>query len=151
MDIDLNEGGKIFYQFFGTAPNSYLVVEYYQAAQYDNFDPQTMQAIFYENGDIHFQNKSITSPLANGGWDFIDAKVGLEHGDLVNYNVYTNNWNQTFNGQAVSEKSVYFRLNPLSTGGGGIPGADIALISLSSLIAIVIIVRKFRKSKISKF
>lgn len=146
-DLDLDVGGSIFYQFFGAAPNRYLVVEYYQVAQYDTWDPQTMQAIFYENGDIHFQYKSITESEI---W-YENTVVGLDHGDLVNYNIYTNNWTQKFNNQSVAEKSVYFRLSELPPGSPPIPGADIALISLSSLMGIVIVVRKFKKSKISKF
>ncbi len=247
-DLDLSSGGSILYQFFGTAPNRYLVIEYYQVAEIETHDPQTMEAIFHENGDIHFQYKSITSPLGSTDWSYPNVTVGLEHGDLVNYNMYTNNWTQTFNNQPVASKSVYFKLSgspmvpslniltpsPTTTttislewtrslfnpdnytlyrhtaeinsgtlgsatevktitdnsttdtvpgvgtwyyavvahnengssapsnspsievessgggGGGPIPGADIALISLSSLIAIVIIVRKFKKSKISK-
>ena len=140
--------GDVYYQFFGTAPNRYLVIEYHQVAEVDYYDPQTMEAIFYENGDIHFQYKSI---IIDSTWSYPNAVVGLDHGDLINYNVYTNNWSQTFNNQSVFEKSVYFRLSPVSSGGGVIPGAHIALISLSSLIAIVIVVRKIKKSKISKF
>ena len=146
-DLSVDYGGSIFYQFFGAAPNRYLVVEYHQIAEYYIEVPQTMQAIFHENGDIHFQYKSITESEIWGE----NTVVGLDHGDLVNYNIYTNNWTQKFNNQSVAEKSVYFRLSELPPGSPPIPGADIALISLSSLIAIVIIVRKFKKSKISKF
>jgi hypothetical protein len=147
-DLYPGSGGEVYYQFFGTAPNRYLVIEYYQVAEVDYYDPQTMEAIFYENGDIHFQYKSI---IINSTWSYPNAVVGLDHGDLINYNVYTNNWSQTFNNQSVFEKSVYFRLSELPPGTPPIPGADIALISLSSLIAIVVIVRKFKKSKKSKF
>lgn len=109
-DLIPSDYGQIFYEFFGNAPNRYLVIEYFEVAEINAESYLTMEAIFYENGDIKFQYKNITDPMSGMGWDYPDAKVGLVHGDLINYSNYTNDWNAAFGG-AVNELAVYFRLN----------------------------------------
>lgn len=156
-DLIPSDHGQIYYEFFGNAPNRYLVIEYFEVEEIMEEEYQTMEAIFYENGDIKFQYKNITDPMSGNGWDY-DAKVGLDHGDLINYNNYTNNWTITFGG-AVKERAVYFRLSKsgaiyLPLGGDddddddgeqAIPGFDLYLILLSSLLALIAVVKKLRK------
>ncbi|MFX1481380.1 MAG: hypothetical protein ACFFCI_25150, partial [Promethearchaeota archaeon] len=103
-------GGSVFYEFKGTAPNRYLVIEYFQVKNWTNALPGLIgdfEAIFYENGTIKFQYKLVRELM----WDQYSAPVvGLDHGDLINFSNYTNNWTKTFTGD-VKELAVYFELN----------------------------------------
>ena len=80
-DLNPEEGGDIYYQFFGTAPNRYLVIEYYQVVDYhDELLIGDCELILYEHGNITLQYKNL--------YDHIDPTIGLDHGDLTNYNYY---------------------------------------------------------------
>ncbi|MFX1443008.1 MAG: hypothetical protein ACFFHV_06300 [Promethearchaeota archaeon] len=75
--------GDVFYQFLGSSPNRYLVIEYYQAYDFHNEElVGDFEVIFYENGTIKFQYKLVNNL---GGFEPI---IGLDHGDLTNYNSY---------------------------------------------------------------
>ncbi|MFX1446389.1 MAG: Loki-CTERM sorting domain-containing protein, partial [Promethearchaeota archaeon] len=68
-------------QFFGTAPNRYLVIEYYQVVDYsDELPIGDCEVILYEHGNITLQYKNL--------YDHIYPTIGLDHGDLTNYNYY---------------------------------------------------------------
>ncbi len=80
-DLDPGDGGDIYYQFFGTSPNRYLVIEYYHVEDYsDGLQIGDCEVILYENGNIKFQYKSLNS--------HISPEIGLDHGDLINFNRY---------------------------------------------------------------
>ncbi|MFX1446102.1 MAG: hypothetical protein ACFFHV_22050, partial [Promethearchaeota archaeon] len=80
-DLNPEKGGDIFYQFFGTAPNRYLVIEYYQVVDYyDELPIGDCEVILYEHGNITLQYKNL--------YDHIYPTIGLDHGDLTNYNYY---------------------------------------------------------------
>ncbi len=80
-DLNPSEGGDIYYQFFGTSPNRYLVIEYYQVVDYyDELQIGDCEVILYENGNIKFQYKSLN--------DHISPEIGLDHGDMTNFNRY---------------------------------------------------------------
>ena len=82
-DLDPSARGYIYYQFLGTAPNRYLVIEYYNMVQfYSEEFIGDFEVIFYETGNIKFQYKNVN----NVG--FLYHIIGLDHGDLTNYNFY---------------------------------------------------------------
>lgn len=81
--LDPSAGGDIYYQFFGTHPNRYLVIEYYQMVLFYNEKfIGDFEVIFYENGIIKFQYKNINNIGS------LNPIIGLDHGDLTNYNSY---------------------------------------------------------------
>ena len=83
-DLNPEAGGQIYYQFFGTSPNQYLVIEYYHVVDYsDELQIGDCEVILYENGNITLQYKNLN--------DHIDPTIGLDHGDLTNYNRYEPN------------------------------------------------------------
>lgn len=73
----IGEGGtgQAFYEFGGTAPNRYLLVEYYQRS-----DPWggvfTYEVQLFESGDIKFQYNEIV--LGDSGWC---AEAGIENSE----------------------------------------------------------------------
>ncbi len=86
-DLNLDDfdfgGGDVFYNFSGTAPNRYLVIEYYQAYDYSNEElVGDFEVILYENGTIKFQYKTVND------LDRFEPIIGLDHGDMTNYNLY---------------------------------------------------------------
>ncbi|MFX1409620.1 MAG: hypothetical protein ACFFA6_04660 [Promethearchaeota archaeon] len=81
-DLDPSYSGKIHFQFFGSEPNRYLVIEYIQIYSFGEELVGDFEVIFYENGNIKFQYKVIHDIQ----WFF--PIIGLDHGDLVNYNRY---------------------------------------------------------------
>jgi hypothetical protein len=99
-------GGTIYYQFL-TNPNR-LVIEYkdmytdrdYGASKYVG----SFEAIFYETGNIKFQYQKICNFSSN------PAVIGLDHGDLVNYNVF-----DEFNiySLPVSNRAIEFSFNEM--------------------------------------
>ncbi|TXT59097.1 MAG: hypothetical protein BAJALOKI2v1_250003 [Promethearchaeota archaeon] len=81
--LDPSMGGNIYYEFRGSSPNRYLVIEYHQIhTEYGELIGD-FEAIFYENGTIKFQYLSISDAIDK--WDYC---IGLDHGDSVNYNDY---------------------------------------------------------------
>ncbi|MFX0049434.1 MAG: hypothetical protein ACFE8G_14940, partial [Candidatus Hermodarchaeota archaeon] len=82
---DLNPifGGEIYYEFRGLAPNNYLVIEYHNIYSNDNNYIGSFEIIFNQSGMIKFQYQNINY-LSQ-----YDAIVGLDHGDLTNYNFYS--------------------------------------------------------------
>ncbi|MFW9784454.1 MAG: hypothetical protein ACFFFB_19395, partial [Candidatus Heimdallarchaeota archaeon] len=82
---DLNPmfGGDIYYEFLGLAPNNYLVIEYHNIYSNDNYNTGSFEVIFNRSGMIKFQYQDINY-LSQ-----YDAIVGLDHGDLINYNFYS--------------------------------------------------------------
>jgi len=86
-DLNLDDfdfgGGDVFYNFSGTAPNRYLVIEYYQAYDFSNEElVGDFEVILYENGTIKFQYKTVND------LDRFEPIIGLDHGDMTNYNLY---------------------------------------------------------------
>ena len=104
-DLNLDDfdfgGGDVFYNFSGTAPNRYLVIEYYQA--YDDSNEELVgdfEVILYENGTIKFQYKNV-----NNLYRF-NPIIGLDHGDMTNYNSYNANL-------PLTSKAIIFVFNDL--------------------------------------
>ncbi len=83
-DLYPDTAGDIYYEFLGTSPNRYLVIQFEGVTDaYGEGLSATFEVIFYENGDIRFQYQSV-----NGFVDF-DPIIGLDHGDMDNYNSYS--------------------------------------------------------------
>ena len=99
-------GGTIYYQFL-TDPNR-LVIEY-KDMYTENYDSDSKYAgsfevIFYETGNIKFQYQKLSNLYNN------PAVIGLDHGDLVNYNVFDE---FTFNSLPVSNRAIEFSFNEM--------------------------------------
>ncbi|TFF63406.1 MAG: hypothetical protein EU521_01880, partial [Promethearchaeota archaeon] len=85
-DINLNAGGDVFYLFNNLSPTKYLVVEYHQPVTYEEEELiGDFEVILFENGSIIFQYKTISNISY-----LPTPRIGLDHGDLLNYNKYTN-------------------------------------------------------------
>ncbi len=83
LDNSFYGGGDVYYNFSGTAPNRYLIVEYYQTFDFYNGElVGDFEVIFYENGSIKFQYKEVNV------LDNFNPIIGLDHGDMKNYNSY---------------------------------------------------------------
>lgn len=71
---------RVYYTIGGTAPNRYLVVEWYQAEYaYPHYGGQTTftyEVILYENGDIRFQYQTINY---GGSYYCDDIAIGIEN------------------------------------------------------------------------
>lgn len=97
--------GEIYYQFLSSPDR--LVVEYYNVSYYgDDIEHLgTFEVIFYRTGKILFQYQSLAAVDVN------DITVGLDHGDLINYNSYTG-----INGDnlPISSKAIEFIFNQMS-------------------------------------
>jgi hypothetical protein len=77
--FDPSIGGDIYYEFKGSEPNRYLVIQYQDMVCESTGEiVGAFQVIFYENGDIKFQYKEVN--------DVILPDIGLDRGDLRNYN-----------------------------------------------------------------
>ena len=80
-DLDPSTGGSIYYQFGGSAPNRYLIIEYYHVVDFtQELQIGDCEVILYENGTILLQYKNL--------YDHIDPTIGLDHGDFTNYNYF---------------------------------------------------------------
>jgi len=76
--------GKVYYQPGGTAPNQYLVVEWYNVTSCCSqgaTDYKTFEVVLYENGDIVFQYLSLSGNLqsATGGIEDSMGENGLQY------------------------------------------------------------------------
>ncbi|MFW9902608.1 MAG: hypothetical protein ACFFDY_15175, partial [Candidatus Thorarchaeota archaeon] len=80
--LNPNFEGKIYYEF-RSVPNNHLVIEYNNIFSEDNNFVGNFEVIFNESGEIKFQYQDIHY-LSE-----YDAIVGLDHGDLTNYNSYS--------------------------------------------------------------
>jgi len=73
---DLRVNGDIYYQTFGTAPNRYLIVQWYNTSHYSNSSASIpMQAVLWENGDISFRYGSLSGTYSDGS----SATIGVEN------------------------------------------------------------------------
>lgn len=104
-DLNLDDtdfgGGDVYYNFSGTAPNRYLVIEYYQAYDFSNEEiVGDFEVILYENGTIKFQYKTVN------GLDRFEPIIGLDHGDMTNYNSFNANL-------PLTSKAILFVFNEL--------------------------------------
>lgn len=102
-------GGTIYYQFL-TNPNR-LVIEYkdmYTDAMYGINGVSkyvgSFEVVFYETGNIKFQYQELCNLTNN------PAVIGLDHGDLVNYNVFDE---FTSNSLPVSNQAIEFSFNEM--------------------------------------
>lgn len=99
-------GGTIYYQFL-TDPNR-LVIEYKDMyTQYYNGDSKyvgSFEVIFYETGNIKFQYQNVCNLTNN------PAVIGLDHGDLVNYNVFDE---FTLDSLPVYNRAIEFSFNEM--------------------------------------
>ena len=101
-------GGTIYYQFL-TNPNR-LVIEYkdmYTDSNYDYGDSKyvgSFEVIFYETGNIKFQYQNVCNLTNN------PAVVGLDHGDLANYNVFDE---FTLDSLPVHNQAIEFSFNEM--------------------------------------
>ena len=104
---DLNPifGGEIYYEFRGLAPNNYLVIEYHNIYSNDNNYIGSFEIIFNQSGMIKFQYQNINY-LSQ-----YDAIVGLDHGDLTNYNFYSG---INKNNLPYISKAIEFTFNEIS-------------------------------------
>lgn len=75
--IDDGGTGQAFYEFGGTAPNRYLLVEYYQMSDLWG-GVFTYEVQLFESGDIKFQYNEIV--LGDSGWC---AEAGIENSEGV--------------------------------------------------------------------
>lgn len=81
LRLSQNTGnGRVYYKFGGTAPNRYLVVEWYKVRDYwDDDDSFTFEVILFENGNISFQYHTMT--YVNGyycGSGAIEDATGMD-------------------------------------------------------------------------
>ena len=86
-DLNPAAGGAVYYKRFGSAPNRYFVIEWHGVYHYNTSDPQTFEAILYENGNIKFQYKDMNGTYGDGR----RATIGIEndHGDIgLTYSSY---------------------------------------------------------------
>ena len=105
MDLDPVNGGEIYYEFFNATPYKYLLIEYHNVFSNDDNYIGSFQVIFNQSGKIKFQYQNI---------DYLsqfDAIVGLDHGDLTNYNYFLG-INQ--NNLPYMTKAVEFTYNEIS-------------------------------------
>lgn len=165
---DLYPGGSdggVYYEVKGTSPNRLLIIEYYWIEEHDTDRNQTIQVIFYEQGNIKFQYKK-TSDIAGFRYGKYPT-VGLDNGDLINYNNVLIDLLNFSNG--VEEKAIFFRLNaphstPLPTpdddgdDGDDGDGVDmglviivIVLVSIGAGVAVIIVLIKKGIIRIHKY
>ncbi len=74
-----NSGG-IYVRRGGSAPNRYIVIEWYQVTPccvYNSTDRQTFEVILYENGDIRFQYQELTVQYATVGIEDSTGTSGI--------------------------------------------------------------------------
>ncbi len=106
--IDTDEsnygGGTIYYQFLSSPDR--LVIEYenvFNDEWEDSEEIGTFEVIFYASGNILFQYHHINDVP-------IDPIVGLDHGDGINYNVFTGLSDENL---PLSSKAISYAFNAL--------------------------------------
>jgi hypothetical protein len=104
-DLNPMNGGEIYYEFRGLAPNNYLVIEYHNISSNDNNYVGSFEVIFNRSGMIKFQYQNINY------LNQYDATVGLDHGDLINYNFYSG---INKNNLPYTSKAIEFTFNEIS-------------------------------------
>jgi len=103
-DLDPSYGGDIYYEFFGTSPNRYLVIEYYHVYDYYNLQfIGDFEVILKENGDVTFQYKNVNN------LDYFYPLIGIDYGDLANYNRFDPNL-------PISNLAITFKFNEMTSG-----------------------------------
>ena len=101
-DLDPSYGGDIYYEFFGTSPNRYIVIEYYHVYDYYNWQfIGDFEVILKENGDVTFQYKNVNN------LDYFYPLIGIDYGDLANYNRFDANF-------PISNLAITFKFNEIS-------------------------------------
>ncbi|MFX1241295.1 MAG: hypothetical protein ACFFA7_08620 [Promethearchaeota archaeon] len=104
-DLNPFNGGEIYYEFRGVSPFNYLVIEYHNIYSDDNNYIGSFEVIFNQSGMIKFQYQNINY-LSQ-----YDAIVGLDHGDLINYNSFSG---INKNNLPYINKAIEFTFNDIS-------------------------------------
>ncbi|MFW9820940.1 MAG: hypothetical protein ACFFE5_15135, partial [Candidatus Thorarchaeota archaeon] len=104
-DLSPFNGGEIYYEFRGLAPFNYLVIEYHNIYSGDNNYIGSFQVIFNQSGMIKFQYQNINY------LNEYNVIVGLDHGDLTNYNSYSG---INKNNLPYMNKAIDFTFNEIS-------------------------------------
>ncbi|MFX1378907.1 MAG: hypothetical protein ACFFA4_07410 [Promethearchaeota archaeon] len=104
-DLSPINGGEIYYEFRGSAPNNYLVIEYHNIYSDDNNYIGSFEVIFHQAGMVKFQYQNINY-LSQ-----YHTIVGLDHGDLTNYNYYSG---INKNNLPYINKAIEFTFNEIS-------------------------------------
>ncbi|MFW9829067.1 MAG: hypothetical protein ACFFEY_15935 [Candidatus Thorarchaeota archaeon] len=104
-DLSPFNGGDIYYEFRGLAPFNYLIIEYHNIYSDNNNYIGSFEVIFNQTGLIKFQYQNINY-LSQ-----YDAIVGLDHGDLINYNSYSG---INKNNLPYINKAIEFTFNEIS-------------------------------------
>ncbi|MFX0007406.1 MAG: hypothetical protein ACFFAV_11860, partial [Candidatus Hermodarchaeota archaeon] len=104
-DLNPFNGGEIYYEFRGVSPFNYLVIEYHNIYSDDNNYIGSFEVIFNQSGMIKFQYQNINY-LSQ-----YDAIVGLDNGDLINYNSFSG---INKNNLPYINKAIEFTFNDIS-------------------------------------
>jgi hypothetical protein len=104
-DLNPFHGGEIYYEFRGVSPFNYLVIEYHNIFSDDNNYIGSFEVIFNQSGMIKFQYQNINY-LSQ-----YDAIVGLDHGDLINFNSFSG---VNKNNLPYINKAIEFTFNEIS-------------------------------------
>ena len=100
-DLNPSQGGGVYYQTIGTAPNRIFVIEWYEVPHYYNSGQYTFEVILYErNGDIKIQYNSSST-------DGSSATIGVEIDDS-DYTEYSCNSSSVSSGTAIRFYNTVF-------------------------------------------
>ena len=100
INLDPSQNGDVFFNFSGSSPNRYLVIEFYNVSHKNGNFVGSFESILYENGTILFQYKELHY--------FDNYIIGLDHGDGINYNNF-----DEFTGLPIESKAIYFNTSSL--------------------------------------
>ena len=110
--LDASTGG-VYYLQGGTAPDRWIVVEWYQVRDYDPGSRLTFEAVLYENGNILFQYLTLT--YGSAWWAL---SIGIEDSQGLDGLLYSNS--RPTNGKAVRfyrpAPAARVSVNPQSAG-----------------------------------
>ena len=104
-DLSPVNGGEIYYEFGWLAPYNYLVIEYHDIYSNDNNYIGSFEVIFNQSGMVKFQYQNINY------LNQYNAIVGLDHGDLTNFNSYSG---INKNNLPYINKAIEFTFNKIS-------------------------------------